>query len=111
MSIHDIKLKERHEGGREMVLSWNDATGELTGDPEVVARVHEMAAFSTKVGSVPVDPVPCSVAITDPLRDRVQLASVLAQLFVLPADWRALLSRAVVGRKRATRPRGGDVIF
>ena len=111
MSIHEIKLRERHEGGREVALSWNDATGELSGDPDVVATALQEAAFAVEHGTVPVDPVPCSLAITDPLRERVQLAAVLAQLFVLPDDWRALLTKAVAGGQRAARPRGADVIF
>ncbi len=112
MTVQAIQLRERGGARRLVRIAWDDASGELYGEPDVLARVREVAAVAVQVGDVPVDPIPCRVEVTDPFRDRVQLAAVLAQLFALPDDWRDALTAAVAAQgEDEPEDDDGDVVF
>lgn len=63
-------------------VTWDPETGALSGP--LADEVRALAESARRAGSIVSDPMPTAYDITDPLRDRRQMAAVLARHWRLP---------------------------
>lgn len=83
--IRSVHIAARFAGFPPALAFTVDDDTLALGGPDADA-VRGLMDAATADGSVSIEPHPTSVAITDPLRDRMQFAAVLAQAYDLP-DW------------------------
>ena len=65
-------------------FEWNPETGEIRG--EAAAQVKNLAKLARRTGEVVGHPYPTAHTVSDPLRSASELAVVLGNDWVLPAD-------------------------
>ena len=70
-------------------LSWDSATGELSG--ELAAEMEERLSGAEQDGSVTSHPYPTEYKLTDPRHDPGQFAVVLGCAFAIPQSLRAAI--------------------
>lgn len=66
----------------EGTVIWDPETGDLSGP--LADEVRALAEAARRAGSIVSHPMPTAYEITDPLRDRRQMAAVLSQWWRVP---------------------------
>lgn len=111
MTVEAFDLRTRADG-RLVRIAWDSDSGELFGPEADLARLRADARLAVELGDVPVDPVPCRVDITDPFRDRVQLAALLYQAHILPPALVDAIAQAVAAQDDGEEfDADADVVF
>lgn len=91
----DLKLPAAAPHVGPLDFSWDQDAGKLAGRDR--QKVQQLVDATVKEGSVTSHPLPTTYAITDPLHDPAQMAAILAQYWLIPADMAAYLDGADAG--------------